>query len=433
MMLAEPSAAPEAMQSDIVAFARKVQQVTAPVTAKGVEDTALYRFTRLSSLNEVGGDPDNFGTTPAQFHTDAAYRQKHWPHEMLATSTHDTKRSEDVRARISVLSEMPSVWIKLIRRWSRINRNWRRRVDDMDAPGTHAEYLLYQTLIGTWPSTPLNGDAPEAYCKRICEYMIKASREAKRRTSWSNPNEEYESALRDFIGSILERRESNPFPARVDEFVQRILQFGRFNSLSQLLCKLTAPGVPDIYQGCELWDDSLVDPDNRRPVNYEHRRTLLASIISEERSSETGSPLAALPESWEDGLAKLYVTHRVLIFRRAHADIFRDGDYRPLKVNGAKSDHLCAYARVHPSGTIVVLVPRLFARLLGDKPGLPMGEEVWGDTTVELPEELRGAAFVSILGTSVHLPEDVNGVICVGRALGDFPIGLLSSSGTVPS
>ena len=434
VMLAESSAAPEAMRADIKAFARKVQQVTAPVTAKGVEDTALYRFTRLVSLNEVGGDPDIFGTSPNQFHADAEYRQTHWPHEMLATSTHDTKRSEDVRARIDVLSEMPSVWSKLIRRWSRINRNRRRRVDGMAAPGPHAEYLLYQTLIGTWPVTALEGGAQASYCKRICEYMIKASREAKRRTSWSNPNEEYETALRDFIAAVLERRESNLFPGEVDVFIQRIARFGYLNGLSQLLCKLTAPGVPDIYQGCELWDDSLVDPDNRRPVDYNRRRELLAVVMQRLGEPATSSLLPELLTSMSDGSAKLYVTYKVLSFRRAHAEIFREGTYRPLNVTGEKAAYLCAYARVHSSGTVIALVPRLFARLFGEESSLPLGEDVWGNTIVELPHDLPSAPFVSILGRADSLAEDRRvGALHVGTVLRDSPIGLIAAPGMLSS
>jgi len=421
MMLADATAAPEAMPADIEAFARKVQQVTAPVTAKGVEDTALYRFTRLSSLNEVGGDPDVFGTAVNQFHADAEYRQKNWPHEMLASSTHDTKRSEDVRARINVISEMPSVWNKLIRRWSRINRNRRRMVDGTAAPGPHAEYLLYQTLIGTWPAKPLDGDAHDEYAKRIGEYMIKASREAKRRTSWANPNEEYETALREFVVSILERRESNLFPAEVDTFNQRIARFGYFNSLSQLVCKLTAPGVPDIYQGCELWDDSLVDPDNRRPVDYSRRRELLESM--------SARPVSELLESMEDGSAKLYVTHKVLSARRSHADIFREGSYRALKVHGQKAAHLCAFARIHSSGTVIVLVPRLFARLLGEKESMPVGETVWGDTRIELPQEFRSASFTPVFGRADENIQGSGGSIPVAAVLSEFPIGLLLTTG----
>lgn len=428
MMLGESSAAPEALRADIKAFARKVQQVTAPVTAKGVEDTALYRFTRLCSLNEVGGDPDIFGTSLNQFHADAAYRQTHWPHEMLATSTHDTKRSEDVRARINVLSEMPSTWSKLIRRWSRINRNRRRSVDGMAAPGAKAEYLLYQTLIGTWPARALHGDAHNDYCKRICDYMIKASREAKRRTSWSNPNEEYEAALRDFIVSALERRESNLFPGEVDGFIQRIALFGYLNALAQLLCKLTAPGVPDIYQGCELWDDSLVDPDNRRPVNYDVRREMLASMKRQVSDPALSSLLAHLLMSMDEGLAKLYVTYQVLTFRRAHVEIFRDGAYSPLKVSGEKAAHLCAYARVHSSGTAIALVPRLFARLLGDKSSVPLGEEVWANTTVELPESLWNSDLVSVLGIPDRLPKGRDGRLHVGTVLRDFPIALMHAA-----
>jgi (1->4)-alpha-D-glucan 1-alpha-D-glucosylmutase len=286
----------------------------------------------------------------------------------------------------------PSVWSKLIRRSSRINRNRHRRVDGAIAPGAHAEYLLYQTLLGTWPPTPLAGPAQAAYCNRICGYMIKASREAKRRTSWSNPNDEYEAALRDFMVSVLERRESNLFPSEVDAFIQRIARFGYLNSLSQLLCKLPRLSA-----------------------------------------AATSSPLPDLLTSMADGSAKLYVTYTVLHFRRAHADIFREGAYHSLQVNGEKAAHLCAYARIHPSGTVFTLVPRLFARLLGEKSGMPLGEDVWGDTTVELPEDLRRAAFISVLGTADQLSEYPNGALWVGTMLRDFPVGLIATPGKISS
>ncbi len=274
-LLMELPVATEPLRRQLRNFAMKFQQVTAPITAKGIEDTSLYRFNRLTSLNEVGGEPDAYGSTVRAFHADSQYRARFWPHEMLGTSTHDTKRSEDVRARINVLSEMTQVWRKTLERWTRINRLRKREVEGQPAPSLNDEYLLYQTLVGSWPLEELDEAAFATYRERIEGYMIKAAREAKSRTSWANVNAEYEEALLQFIRALLEQREANLFLTDVIAFQHRVSRFGLLNALSQTLCKLTAPGVPDIYQGNELWDFSLVDPDNRRPVDYAKRRRLL--------------------------------------------------------------------------------------------------------------------------------------------------------------
>ncbi|MBX5462953.1 MAG: malto-oligosyltrehalose synthase [Steroidobacteraceae bacterium] len=427
---------PDERCAQIRAFAGKFQQVTAPVTAKGVEDTALYRFTRLASLNEVGGEPDVFGISPRQFHADAQHRARHWPHEMLATSTHDTKRSEDVRARINVLSEIPLLLRKYIRRWSHMNRARRRIVDDLPAPGPHAEYLLYQTLIGTWPLQPLDDPAYEAYLERIEAYMLKASREAKRRTSWSNINEEYEDALRHFIRFALERREGNLFPQEVADGARRIARFGFLNSLGQTLCKLTAPGVPDIYQGNELWDESLVDPDNRRPVDYALRRRLLDDIMSwpddpEPLRERLNDALSAI----EDGRCKLYVTYRALRFRRQHEALFRDGAYIPLRVTGTRANHLVAYARKHGDDYIVVAFPRLCVRLIGERAAFPLGPDVWSNTRIELPRSLAAAARSSgalrniLEGATVTVsPDTPTPALRATDVFTAFPVALLTSA-----
>jgi (1->4)-alpha-D-glucan 1-alpha-D-glucosylmutase len=466
MLLADTSAVAEALHEQVGAFARKFQQVTAPVTAKGVEDTALYRFTRLASLNEVGGEPESFGVSVRQFHSDAQHRVRYWPHEMLATSTHDTKRSEDVRARMDVLSEMPTTWRKSLQRWSRINRARRRIVDDLPAPGPHAEYLLYQTVLGTWSLESLDDAAFAGYRERIEEYMVKASREAKRRTSWANVNAEYEEALRQFIRTALERREGNAFVSELGDLARRMARFGFLNSLSQTLCKLTAPGVPDIYQGNEIWDWSLVDPDNRRPVDYELRKRLLADVmswpegasasareVSHISSSDAGSGTADLPaqlrsalDTIQDGRCKLYVTSKALRFRQSNEALFRDGDYMPLRVTGEQATHVLAYARKLGDKFAIVVVPRLAARLLDDKEGLPLGAEVWTDTRVELPRHLADVTLRNIIdGASVKLsasattavdaaPESRESAaarnapsLLVSDALASFPVALLTN------
>jgi (1->4)-alpha-D-glucan 1-alpha-D-glucosylmutase len=429
MLLADTSNVDPSMHAQVRAFAGKFQQVTAPVTAKGVEDTALYRFTRLASLNEVGGEPETFGTSTRQFHTDAQYRAKQWPHEMLATSTHDTKRSEDVRARINVLSEMLTPWRKAIQRWSRMNRGRRRIVDDLPAPGPHAEYLLYQTLLGTWPLETLDDAAYTTYRERIEEYMLKASREAKRRTSWANVNAEYEDALRQFIRLALERREGNPFPTEITELARHMARFGYLNSLAQTLCKLTAPGVPDIYQGQELWDDSLVDPDNRRPVDYALRRRMLAEV----KSWTTVADLQAALGTLADGRCKLYVTFKALEFRRANEALFRDGTYVPLTAAGEYAQHVLAYARKLGDQFAVVVLPRLSARLLGSIEGLPLGPDVWGDTHVQLPQRLRvpeNATLRNVMGgDAVAISRDDEGLyLPLAGVLSTFPVALLTQA-----
>jgi (1->4)-alpha-D-glucan 1-alpha-D-glucosylmutase len=427
MLLADTSKTDPSMHVQVRAFAGKFQQLTAPVTAKGVEDTALYRFTRLVSLNEVGGEPETFGTSVRQFHGDAQHRAKDWPHEMLTTSTHDTKRGEDVRARINVLSEMVTPWRKAIRRWSHMNRIRRRIVDDLPAPGPHAEYLLYQTLLGSWPLTPLDDAAYTTYRERIEEYMVKASREAKRRTSWANVNAEYEEALRQFIRLALERREGNPFPMEAGELARRMARFGFLNSLAQTLCKLTAPGVPDVYQGNEIWDDSLVDPDNRRPVDYESRRRLLAEVKSWTSREHLQAGLAAL----EDGRCKLYVIFKTLELRRTDDALFREGAYLPLSVSGEHAQHVLAYARKAGDRFAVIAMPRLSARLLGTRETLPLGPDVWGDTRIDIPQRLRvpeAAPLRNVLsGESLSLSRDDDGTyLPASSVFSSFPVALLA-------
>ena len=409
------------------AFAMKFQQLTAPVTAKGVEDTALYRFHRLAALNEVGGDPDTFGVSIRAFHADAKYRQLHWPHEMLATSTHDTKRSEDTRVRIDVLSELPSLWRQLLARWRRMNRLRKREIDGRPAPGPNQEYLLYQTLLGSWPLEELDAAALRAYAERIAAYMIKASREAKSRTSWSDRSKDYEDALTQFVYALLEPRDGNFFLSDIKAVQQRIARFGILNSLSQTLCKLTAPGMPDIYQGNDLLDFSLVDPDNRRAVDYARRAHLLAALEAHGAADPAGA--RALLDDLTDGRAKLYVTWRALQFRKAHAALFQAGEYLPARVRGANAGHVCAFARRVAHEWILVITPCLYARLLGESDALPLGEAVWGDTLIELPRRLGGAALRDVLtgGAVATRVRDGGRVIAVGAALANFPVALMAS------
>jgi (1->4)-alpha-D-glucan 1-alpha-D-glucosylmutase len=339
----------------------RFQQLTGPAMAKGVEDTALYRFNRLVGLNEVGGDPARFGTGVEEFHAACLERQARLPRGMLATSTHDTKRSEDVRARLALLSEMPERWAQAVRRWTRANE--RHRTDG--APDRNAEYLFYQTLVGAWPLDR----------ERALAYAIKAAREARAHTSWTDPCPGHEAALRRFVEGTL----GDPaFTADLAEFLAPMIEPGHVNALAQTLLKLTAPGVPDLYQGTELWDASLVDPDNRRPVDYAVRRALLDAL-------DDATPEAVLARR-DEGLPKLWVVERALALRRRHPDAFgARGGYRPLRAEGTRAAHVVAFAR---GDAVITVVPRLVWRLGGR----------WDDTTLELPP----GRWTNVLGDDTH-------------------------------
>jgi (1->4)-alpha-D-glucan 1-alpha-D-glucosylmutase len=359
-------------------FVLKFQQSTGPIMAKGLEDTAFYVYNRLAALNEVGGEPQRFGIGLDEFHQRNFERQRDWPATLLATSTHDTKRSQDVRARMLAISEIPQLWRSSLQRWRVINRRWKRNLDDATAPDANEEYLFYQTLLGTWPMDPAGraeASATPEYIERIQAYMAKALKEAKINTSWIQPNEPWDSAMNDFVARALDPSPKNKFLPSFLPLAEEIARLGAINSLSQVALKLTAPGVPDIYQGNEIWDFSLVDPDNRRPVDYGRRREML-------RSLETASP-AELLEHWPDGRIKLLLTQRLLRFRRQHPGLFQEGTYLPLTVTGAFVESCIAFAREHEGKWIVVAVPRLSSRA-----GFPPIGEAWKDTAVELPGSL---------------------------------------------
>jgi (1->4)-alpha-D-glucan 1-alpha-D-glucosylmutase len=362
-------------------FVLKFEQSTGPIMAKGLEDTAFYIYNRLTALNEVGGEPQHFGISVEEFHARNAERQRDWPATLLATSTHDTKRSEDVRARILAISEVPQLWRSSLPRWRAINRRWKRKLEDVFAPDPNEEYLFYQTLLGSWPLGAT--EASPEYVERIQAYMAKALKEAKMNTSWIQPNEEWDSAMSDFVARVLDPSPKNKFLPTFLPVAEEIARLGAINSLSQVAIKLTAPGVPDIYQGNELWSFTLVDPDNRQPVDYQERRESLASL-------ETVSP-EELFRQWPDGRIKLMLTQRLLRFRRAHAEIFRRGTYLPLTVTGEFADCCLAYAREHEGKWVAVMVSRLSSRV-----GFPPVGEKWKDTAVDLPTgfSLEGASNI---------------------------------------
>ena len=416
LMLRFPEWASEADRQERLDFVRRFQQITGPITAKGYEDTLLYRFTRLVSLNEVGGDPSRFGTSLAEFHAENIERLHRSPHALSATATHDTKRGEDVRARINVLSEIPGEWRTRLAAWQRLNRKHRTMVDGAPVPGANTEYFIYQTLIGAWPIE----------VARLRDYLLKAVREAKVHTSWTNPNTRYDEALVKFAEAILDPDRSAAFLEDLVLFQARVAHFGVMNSLGQTLVKLTAPGVPDFYQGSELWDLSLVDPDNRRPVDWAERTRRLDEVLAAVAVAPDRAALAhELVKTKADGRVKLFVIHEGLAVRRAHRALFEGGTYRALDSRGAWSEHVCAFARTAGDAAAVTVIPRLLARRGVD--ALPLGSEYWADTRVELPRELAGRFTNTLTGESVEaaFAGDGGAALSLADVFTAFPAALL--------
>jgi (1->4)-alpha-D-glucan 1-alpha-D-glucosylmutase len=411
-------------------FVGKFQQTTGPVMAKAVEDTACYIYNRLISLNEVGGDPERFGVTVAAFHQQNIDRQAHWPFALLATSTHDTKRSEDVRARINVLSELPAEWKMRLARWSRCNKRHKREIDGEPAPSRNDEYLLYQTLLGTWPFEPFRANEREVYIARMQEYALKAAHEAKVYTSWISPNEPYEQATRDFLAAILSGSPRNLFLADFVPFARSIADLGIWNSLSQTLLKLTSPGVPDIYQGSELFDFRLVDPDNRGPVDFRRRQELLDSLEQHGCDATTGLVNGAddLVANRTDGRIKLHIIRQLLKYRCEHPDLFTSGQYLPLELSGRRREHVCAFCRRSADAAIIVVAPRLVAGLLGMSGQPPLGLAAWEDTRLVLPKGINGGQFTNLLtGDAVAASEDLDSpTLTLAATLLRFPVAALS-------
>lgn len=415
-LLAEAVAdAPDALRTRVQRFAMRFQQFSAPVTAKGVEDTAFYRYFPLSSLNEVGGEPAHFGMTVAAFHTASADRAARWPHTMLATSTHDNKRSEDVRNRINVLSEMPAAWRLALRRWRAMNL----APEGVAMPSAADQYLLYQTVLGTLPAGGLDARTHDAYVARIGRYALKAARESKAHTSWVVPHPGYEAALTGFVERLLGREGAHPFLADVQALGATVAWYGALNSLSMALIKFTSPGVPDLYQGNELMDLSLVDPDNRRPVDYTLRARWLDALDAMAQQPGLPAAVQALAAAPHDGRAKLWLTRRLLGVRQAHPALFRDGGYTALGLAGGKSAHLVAFARRQGPQSLVVLAGRLFADLPVAAQSLPIGAAAWGDTLVKMPHWPDGTRFENVLtGETLTV---TNGTLRVAVALAHFP------------
>ncbi len=412
---------PDEYQEMVLAFVMKFQQYTGPVMAKGMEDTALYIYNRLVSLNEVGGEPDHFGVSVSAFHHLTAERAKRWPLSMLSTSTHDTKRSEDVRTRIDVLSEIPDEWAERLERWAQLNRSRRREVDESEAPSRNDEYLIYQTLVGAWPLEDLDDEGLAEFSGRMKTYVEKALREAQVHTSWVNVNEEYEAAVADFLEALLTPSETNLFLDEFVPFARKISLFGALNSLSQTLIKLTIPGVPDIYQGNELWDFSLVDPDNRRPVDYGLRKKLLAGL---EELGEDGIQTSL--DAWQDGRPKLHLTLRALELRQENPELFEKGEYVPLEVSGERAGHIVAFARKLGEEATITVAPRFYANLPVASNMLLAEPDLWEETKVNI-SGLPTTQYRNTLGGAPLKLEEHNGgkFLSVGEMLGSFPVALL--------
>ncbi len=428
---------PESDRPRLVEWVMRFQQLSGPIMAKGVEDTAFYVYNRLVSLNEVGGEPDRFGLTVGEFHEHNAARARRWPHTLLATSTHDTKRSEDVRARIDVLSEMPDEWERAVLRWRELNAGLVTSVEGQPAPSRNDQYLFYQTLVGAWPPGPLTAEAFAAFRERVAAYMLKAIKEAKVHTSWVNANAPYDRAVRDFVAGALSDDPESAFRKECAAFQRRVAFFGYLNSLSQLLLKLTSPGVPDLYQGTELWDFSLVDPDNRRPVDYGRRRQVLAELREREKKDgdDRGNLAAELLAGAEDGRVKMYLTTRTLDFRRRHQPLFSGGAYEPLAAEGEHEGSVCAFARRHESSRCVVVACVRVVRLTGGAERMPVGPEVWKDTRLLLADGRPGERYRNVFTGEVITVGEHDGKACLWLrdVLHVLPCALLEATpGTTP-
>ena len=435
LVLDLPPGTSDSMRRECEVFAGRFQQVTSPVTAKGLEDTAFYLYCPLISINEVGGEPRSGPTTTEQFHHENQQRLSWRAGSLLATTTHDTKRSEDVRARINALSEVPRMWRTAFNRWARLNRRHRQEVDGLPAPGRNAEYLFYQTLVGVWPLGSRDAEQHAELIRRLQTYMEKATREAKRRTSWISPNAAYDRAVHDFVAAVLRPSASNRFIEEFETFHRRVVHWGLYSALSQTLLKMMSPGVPDVYQGQELWDFSLVDPDNRRPVDFDRRAWLLAELKSQwQRGGAARREMARqLGQTPTDDRNKLLVTWLALDHRRHAAELMQAGRYASLVATGPRAEHVCAFAWRNVSAETgqdltLVVAPRLLTGLTPPSPEEPtaetrppVGERVWGSTTLDV-RGLGGTVVNRFTGERVSLEA---GSIALAEVLADYPVALL--------
>ncbi|WP_299701631.1 malto-oligosyltrehalose synthase [uncultured Pontibacter sp.] len=392
-------------------FVMRSQQFTGPLAAKGVEDTTFYNYNRLLALNEVGNSPDVFHIARHDFHELMQYRLQTYPHSINATATHDTKRGEGSRMRLQVLSEIPEEWEKAATEWMQLAQKHIKN----DGPTPNDLYFTLQTLLGVMP---IDGKVDDTLVERVQEYLVKAFREAKVNTNWSEPNEAYETAVKNLVKQLLQ--EDKEFMASFRPFFQKTAHFGWLYSLCQTLLKTTCPGVPDVYQGCELWDFSLVDPDNRRPVDYEKRQKFLKEMKAGESSDKLLQEMLSSPE---DARVKLYLLHKVLHLRNDLKALFDHGDYIPLHLKGKHSEHAMAFARHHGNDWCIVVVPRLLTDIISEKE-LPLGEPVWGDTVLELPAGAPQQWQQLFGNTQIQASQ----AIPLGELFASFPVALLTST-----
>ncbi len=405
-------------------FVMRWQQFTGPIVAKGLEDTALYVYYPLLSLNEVGGNPrPTQASTLDEFYSFLEQRQIHWAGTLNASSTHDTKRSEDVRARISVLSEMPEEWLRHLELWSGLNGKHKQQAEGLSAPDRNEEYFLYQTLLGVWP---LDRQADESLIERVQAHLVKATREAMVHTRWTRPNEPHEQALQKFVASILDEN-NREFLDDFRKFQKKIAYFGMINGLSQTLLKIAAPGVADFYQGSELWDLRLVDPDNRGLVDFERREAALKEIGKSEGENKTEA-LARLVDHWHDGRIKLYLIRKALRFRRDHDDLFHEGEFVPLRAVGCHAENVIAFLRKTSSTSALVVVPRWLSRIAGEFGGESKKID-WCDTHIVLPAG-SPPIWRSILEPKELVSQDrqSGASLMLNELLGDFPVAFLEGS-----
>ena len=397
---------PQDLKASALRFLKRMMQFSGPLTAKGVEDTTFYVYNPLISHDEVGDSPSTMGITIKEFHARMISRQQATPFSLNATATHDTKRGEDVRTRLNVLSEIPDRWIKLVESWFDINRNARVDVNGKQAPIVNDEYFIYQSILGGFPD---DLQPSEFWLGRLQAYLVKALREAKVNTSWEEPDENYENACKEFVSRII--KGNGKFLNSLTQFLKDILPFANTNAMGQMLIKITAPGIPDVYQGCELWDLSYVDPDNRRPVDYGIRKKWL-NQIREKENNDLGNLFSFLGDHRGLGIEKLYVAWKALNFRRAHNEVFTHGEYLPLQVSG-RQPVACAYTRHHKDKWVLIIVPLAVT-----------ANDMWTDESVLLPQQLSGSWTNIFTGETVDIAEYVS----IKEILMQFPLGFLTTT-----
>lgn len=393
-------------------FYQRCMQFTGPLMAKGVEDTLMYTYNRFIGHDEVGDSPEFFGITVDRFHQNMLERQKHWPLALSATATHDTKRGEGVRSRLNVLTDLADEWVAEVEAWQQLNRSTVPLPADA-APDANDEYLIYQVLTGAYP---MPGQGEDDFPNRLAEYLQKALREAKRYSSWSKPDEDYEAATQQFSAMLLDQ--SRPFWTRFQQFHRKIADFGIVNSLAQLVLKCTCPGLPDVYQGCELWDLSLVDPDNRRPVDFARRQQWLDELVA--ANTEAAEQWQSLWQDRYDARIKLWLVHTLLSERTRQPDLFAEGEYIPLHVEGEHRDHVFAFARRHHSNWCVVAVPLGLARLCRAQQ-TDITTVDWADTRIALPDDAPNRWYHRLLNTTGQMRDS----ILVGDIFIGIPLALL--------